>query len=65
MICSTCDDTGWVCEAHVDRPWAGFSERHDACACSADSFCGCYSAPLGGGSFATIIREAFRRGAGD
>lgn len=31
-ICKTCDDTGWVCEAHPDRPWAGVSNRKDACA---------------------------------
>jgi hypothetical protein len=27
--CSRCDDTGWVCENHPDRPWLG---RH-ACEC--------------------------------
>jgi hypothetical protein len=21
--CVRCDDTGWVCEAHPDRPWSG------------------------------------------
>ena len=29
--CETCDDTGWVCECHEDRPWEGVSSRHDAC----------------------------------
>jgi hypothetical protein len=29
--CVTCDDTGWVCEAHPDRPAAMFSGRFDAC----------------------------------
>ena len=61
MICTTCDDTGWVCEAHADRPWAGLSERDDACACSTGASCSCYAAPLSGnGTFATIICEAFR-----
>ena len=65
MICSTCDDKGCVCEAHADRPWGDFNERHDVCACSAGSLCGGYAAPIGVGSFATLIREAFRPGAGD
>ncbi len=65
MICSTCDDKGCVCEAHADRPWDGFNERLDVCACSAGSLCGGYAAPIGVGSFATLIREAFRPGAGD
>jgi hypothetical protein len=21
MKCSVCDDSGWVCETHPDRPW--------------------------------------------
>jgi hypothetical protein len=29
MTCPRCDDTGWVCENHPDRPWEG--ER--ACQC--------------------------------
>jgi hypothetical protein len=33
--CSNCDDTGWVCEAHADQPWAGVSARADACDCGA------------------------------
>ena len=28
--CTNCDDTGWVCENHPDRPSRGFSEREDA-----------------------------------
>jgi hypothetical protein len=28
-VCSHCDDTGWVCEAHPDRPWEGAR----ACGC--------------------------------
>ena len=29
--CTRCDDNGWVCEDHQDRPWEG--ER--ACGCGA------------------------------
>lgn len=29
MPCARCDDVGWVCENHSDRPWLG--ER--ACNC--------------------------------
>ena len=29
MGCETCDNTGWVCEAHPDRPWNG----PNACGC--------------------------------
>jgi len=32
--CALCDDTGWVCGVHQDRPWSGaLSER--ACPCRA------------------------------
>jgi hypothetical protein len=31
--CAVCDDTGWVCEAHPDRPSDIFSKRFDACQC--------------------------------
>lgn len=33
MKCMNCDDTGWVCENHADRPWDGVSSRTDACHC--------------------------------
>ena len=34
MRCERCDDTGWTCEAHDDRPWdSGLSEH--ACRCGA------------------------------
>ena len=33
MACSVCDNTGWVCEEHPDRPWRGTSQRADACDC--------------------------------
>lgn len=29
MKCAVCDDTGWVCEAHPDKPWSG----EHACGC--------------------------------
>jgi hypothetical protein len=29
MTCTCCRDTGWVCEAHDDRPWHG----EGACGC--------------------------------
>jgi hypothetical protein len=31
MKCTTCDDIGWVCEHHLDRPWDG----PRACECDA------------------------------
>ena len=31
MACDLCDDTGWVCEDHGDRPLKGDSNRADAC----------------------------------
>ena len=30
MPCPACGDTGWVCEAHADRPWGDHS---NACQC--------------------------------
>ena len=33
MACLVCDNTGWVCEEHPDRPWRGTSQRADACDC--------------------------------
>ena len=35
MACLNCDNTGWVCEEHPDRPWRGNSQRADACDCGA------------------------------
>src|SRR5258706_14852208 len=29
MICSVCEDCGWVCENHPDKPWEG----EHACTC--------------------------------
>jgi hypothetical protein len=25
--CPVCDDKGWVCETHLDRPWGFFFEE--------------------------------------
>jgi hypothetical protein len=30
MACPACGDTGWVCEAHADRPWG---DHANACQC--------------------------------
>jgi hypothetical protein len=30
-VCKRCDDSGWVCEEHPGRPWAGLH----ACNCGA------------------------------
>jgi hypothetical protein len=37
--CVICDDTGWVCEAHLDRRAGMFSTRFDACNCGAAAPC--------------------------
>jgi hypothetical protein len=37
--CVVCDNTGWVCEAHPDRPAGMFSKRFDACNCGAAAPC--------------------------
>jgi len=29
MKCSVCEDSGWVCETHPDKPWEG----EHACRC--------------------------------
>lgn len=39
LPCIHCDDTGWVCENHLSRPWGGFSKRRDACQCGAEAPC--------------------------
>ena len=39
MTCKLCDDTGWVCEDHGDRPVKADSERSDACDCPAAMPC--------------------------
>ena len=33
MDCKNCDGQGWVCESHETQPWAGVSDREDACNC--------------------------------
>jgi hypothetical protein len=43
--CARCDDTGWVCEAHIMRPWNG----PNACNCSAPGApCGRCNVPKDG-----------------
>jgi hypothetical protein len=44
--CVICDNTGWVCENHRDRPWKGSSDREDACDCGAGTPCVCNDAPV-------------------
>ena len=39
MACDLCDDTGWVCEDHGDRPLKGDSSRTDACSFGAGKPC--------------------------
>jgi hypothetical protein len=33
MEYNECGGTGWVCEDHENKPWAGSSISADACAC--------------------------------
>lgn len=35
--CRVCDNTGWVCENHPDRPWDTL--REDSCTCGAGMPC--------------------------
>jgi hypothetical protein len=45
MKCALCEDCGWVCEAHPDRPWEG----KDACTCGgAGAPCPSCNAPENG-----------------
>ena len=39
MACDLCDDTGWVCEDHGDRPLKADSNRADACSFGAGRPC--------------------------
>ena len=39
MACDLCDDTGWVCEDHTDRPLKVDSKRADACSFGAGMPC--------------------------
>jgi len=38
-LCTNCDDTGWVCESHHDRPWGGVSNAANACECGPGDPC--------------------------
>lgn len=40
-MCVKCADTGWVCECHGDRPWAGVSNHPRACDSPAGDNCAC------------------------
>lgn len=61
MACTTCDHTGWVCETHLDRPWAAVSAHGDACACGGGgTLCHCSTDPEGANAFAEIILETYR-----
>lgn len=31
VACSNCADCGWVCENHVDHPWAGLAAVDECC----------------------------------
>jgi hypothetical protein len=46
MACLVCDNTGWVCENHPDRPWRRNGQRADACDRGAGMPCECN--PCGG-----------------
>lgn len=37
--CPNCDDTGWVCEGHPNRPSSIVSKRKDACDCGPGEPC--------------------------
>lgn len=43
--CVLCKDTGWVCEAHMDRPWKGTAVA-GACDCGGAG-CNCVCNPDG------------------
>lgn len=37
--CDNCDNQGWVCENHMNKPWDATSSREDACGCGAGAPC--------------------------
>lgn len=37
--CLNCLDSGYVCENHPHKPWAGYSEEESACDCGAGMYC--------------------------
>jgi hypothetical protein len=39
VACPLCDDTGWVCEDHGNRPLKSDSQRADACSFGAGVPC--------------------------
>jgi len=44
--CRFCDNKGWVCSEHPDRPFALFSQRADACDCGNGVPCFCNTDPI-------------------
>ena len=39
-MCNKCNNTGWVCEDHTDKPWG---EEEGECECGAGKNCDCNS----------------------
>jgi hypothetical protein len=39
MICPRCSGLGWVCENHLDRPWAEPGKYSNSCDCGAGASC--------------------------
>lgn len=37
--CENCQDEGWVCENHTDRPWNGANAHEGGCECGAGMPC--------------------------
>jgi len=60
--CVICDQTGWVCENHADKPWDGVSARSDACGCGAGMPCTCN--PLSKDTGVTDAASSLRHHAG-
>jgi hypothetical protein len=46
MRCTICDDTGWVCEFHQDRPSGEYSTHESACDCGGAASCICNDDPV-------------------
>jgi hypothetical protein len=62
MACKICNDTGWVCDRHPDRPYAIFSERWDACDCAPGRACVCNKDPVRDGRHGAKILPVGERG---
>jgi hypothetical protein len=57
--CEFCDDTGWVCENHPQKPSSDFSKRSDACGCGAAAPCPVCNTP-GPGEESDISRTGIK-----